>query len=244
MSVFRHPIRFVLLGVMLALIVGVTPAFAGPVVTDSYLPPSNASGDGWVLNTTFPQVAQSFTASVGGTLDSATFWMSKYNYVPTGPVYAELYAITGTYGLDSVPIGPPLATSAAVDAATLSATWPAYAPTTFVFDNTFSLAAGTRYAIALRFAGTGPGGGVWVADFWDTAALGHSGNNSGTWGDGSWKPGQSEGYADTDNYFEVYVNETAPPIVSTPASSPWSLALIAGLGLVAVRVIRRTRAAA
>ena len=41
---------------------------------------------------------------------------------------------------------------------------------------------------------------------------------------------QDVGYPDIDNYFEVYVNEPAET-VSTPASSPSSLALMAALAV-------------
>ena len=43
---------------------------------------------------------------------------------------------------------------------------------------------------------------------------------------------------------EVTVEEPPPPAVSTPASAPWSLALLGLIGLVAVPVIRRARATA
>ena len=44
--------------------------------------------------------------------------------------------------------------------------------------------------------------------------------------------------------FQVTVEEPPPPVVSTPASSLWSLALIMLIGLAAVPVVRRVRATA
>jgi len=49
-------------------------------------------------------------------------------------------------------------------------------------------------------------------------------------------------YDSTKMDLEVTVEEPPPPAVSTPASSPWTLALIALIGLAAVPVIRRMRA--
>lgn len=57
-------------------------------------------------------------------------------------------------------------------------------------------------------------------------------------------PGSTDHYWDsTEVDFDVSVEEP-PPAVSTPANSPWSLALIALIGLAAVPVVRRVRATA
>jgi len=53
-------------------------------------------------------------------------------------------------------------------------------------------------------------------------------------------PGATYSYDSTKVEFSVEVVD--PPVVSTPASSAWSLALLAGMGVAAVPVIRRRRA--
>jgi hypothetical protein len=58
-------------------------------------------------------------------------------------------------------------------------------------------------------------------------------------------PGSTDYYWDSTQVdLEISVEEPPPPAVSTPASAPWSLALLALIGLAAVPVIRRTRATA
>lgn len=93
-------------------------------------------------------VGQSFPGN-GGVLSYASFELSKLG-TPTGDVTAVLYAHSGTYGTSSVPTGAALATSAAIDASTLTAT-----PTDYLFDfseQPYTLASGTNYVIALLHA--------------------------------------------------------------------------------------------
>jgi len=200
-------------------------AAASPVVADSNPSPgATGSGSGWGITPNRPQAAQTFTA-IAGTLDSADFYLEKLGN-PTGSMYAVVYAMTGTYGSDSVPTGPPLATSAAVNASTIRS----YVPIPFHFDNTLSLAEGTHYAVALRYDGTDPNN--WVSFRLDTAR--HHPGNPSLYQGSKWWP--SSMY---DAYFAVYENPPAP-VVPTPASSEWSLALLAVSALgVAGEVMRR-----
>jgi MYXO-CTERM domain-containing protein len=55
-------------------------------------------------------------------------------------------------------------------------------------------------------------------------------------------PNGNYGGDTTQIEFAVTVAETVPPVVSTPASSAWSVALLMGLGFAAVAVTRRRRA--
>ena len=64
------------------------------------------------------QSGQSFSVSVGGTLNSCAFYLFQ-DGSPTGYCYAKIYAHSGTYGTSSLPTGDALAVSDAVDVSTL-----------------------------------------------------------------------------------------------------------------------------
>ena len=181
-------------------LVFVGQAFAAVVTTDSY--PYAGADYGYQLNSDFPRVAQSFTANVGGTLDSAKFWLAAWPEAASGSCYAELWAITGTYGLDSIPTGVPLATSASVDVSSL-ALQPNWQAVTFQFDNNYTLTAGTQYAIVAHYENPYPNAGA--ISFNHSGSSSHSGNSSQYWTtSGSWS---TEYYSANDVYFEVYVND-------------------------------------
>lgn len=71
---------------------------------------------------------------------------------PTGNMYLEIYAHTGTYGTDGKPTGSALATSSNVNVAALTG---AYTTMTFSFtgSNQIHLATGTNYVFVVRYAG-------------------------------------------------------------------------------------------
>jgi hypothetical protein len=152
MSARRKLVHIVLLGVLLALALGATPAFGAALLADSY-PESNSSTTWGLAGLTQTELGQSFTA-IGGTLDSATFYLSR-QLSPSGDVHALLYAHSGAFGSTGVGSGAPLATSSPVAAATLGDT-PQLV--TFHFDNTVSLAAGTKYVIVVRYPAGAPAG--------------------------------------------------------------------------------------
>lgn len=90
---------------------------------------------------------QSFTTPAGSyILDSADFKMLKVG--SPGFVTAQLYAHSGTYGVSSLPTGPVLAESDAVDGTTLQTT---VAIQTFTFsgDQRILLSPNTYYCIAV-----------------------------------------------------------------------------------------------
>lgn len=89
------------------------------VLLDSYVIPSTGSGStvmsayGWI------EAAQSFNSGVGGVLDSVEWYMARRGNPPEN-IIAKVFAHGGTYGINSVPTGPPLAVSDPVLAVTLN----------------------------------------------------------------------------------------------------------------------------
>lgn len=214
--------------VLVAVLILPAAAAAAPVLTDSY---AFSNGDGgwhgvggpWAI----PYVGQTFTANVGGTLDSAVFALADYfnngDPLPTGEMRAQLFAVTGTYGVDSHPTGPPLATSASVEVSTAGLPRPpASKLIKFSFDKTYVLSAGTRYAIMVNY--TEP---FAIVAQGDGTSPTHSGNTAQLYG--WWRT-----YV-TDTVFEVYVN----PPTSTSAASTLTLSVLAAAGLVVAFIMRR-----
>lgn len=204
-------------------------ASAAPVVADSY----SDTNRNMVLSAPGAAPAgQSFTA-IDGTLDSVAFHLTKQG-VPTGNAYAVLYSHSGTYGTSSVP-GSQLATSAPVDVSTIGPT----GLVTFTFNNSISLAAGTKYFISfVHPSGVPPN---YIGLGMDNSAPTHSGNLTFQ-SLNVWFP--QVGF---DAVFYIYETPPAPaavPISSVPASSAWSLGLLASLGLAAATVFSRRKAVA
>jgi len=227
MSASRRLFRIVLLGVLLAFIVGVTPAYAAPVVADSW--PGGVEF-WWGFHSSYDGLGQSFTA-IDGTLDSVQFRLTKWGN-PTGTLRAFVYSHSGLFGNASVP-GTLLATSAPVDISTLTAVIPADQLVTFAFDNTVALDAGTNYVVTVERSGFADADNG-LAAVSTNDVPGHPGNGCTRQTGIGWM--QNTSY---DMVFSVF--ETPPAVVSTPAASPWSLAIVAALGLGAVVVIRRVR---
>ncbi len=109
------------------------------VLADSYWGP--VSYDWYLSLQDFLEAGQVFTA-VNGTLDSASFSLSKYGN-PPDMMYARLWALSG-----GIPTGVPLATSIGVPASSLGEDT---AEIRFYFDNTYHLQAGAKYAITLYY---------------------------------------------------------------------------------------------
>jgi hypothetical protein len=224
-----HKFIFVLCTAVVVALLLPAMALAAPVLADSYAE-SNADGEAWYAS---PSLAgQSFTA-IAGTVDSAKLSLWRTGN-PTGQIRAYIYALSGVYGTDSVPTGAPLATSAPVDAAALGTT---AGLVTFSFNNTVSLTAGQKYFLVVDFpVGTMP------TDFsilgYNGIGTGHPGNASENLDGTAWT-----GYDFADFVFYVYETPPAPPVVSTPSSSTWSLSLLA-LGGFGVAFVTRKRVAA
>lgn len=148
-------------------------------IADSYSE-SNQDDEIGIYNGYYDSVGQSFTATEG-TLSSCKFYLSKTGS-PTGSAYAKLYAHTGTFGINGVPTGSPLATSDAFDVSTLTGY---YALKTFTFSgaNQIELTNGTNYVIVVEYSGGDSSNYVLVG--LDLSTLAHSGNGvysiSGSW---------------------------------------------------------------
>ena len=91
---------------------------------------------------------QSFTGD-GKILDSCKFCLYR-GYLTTGTIVAKVYAHTGTFGVDGVPTGSPLATSEIVDVSIFS--YIDFESITFNFTgaNKITLANGTKYCVVLE----------------------------------------------------------------------------------------------
>ena len=159
---------------------------------DNYLPISNLTGD------VYQALGQSFTGD-GGLLHSIKFYI-KRNSVPTGNLYANIYAHTGTYGVSGKPTGSALATSSAIDVSTVDTS---VALVTFTFWNTnkITLTNGTKYVAVIDGSGvidTEGFGSRRIDVGVDESSPTYSGNQSMLF-EGSWS-----GVASTDLCFYVY----------------------------------------
>lgn len=141
--------KYIITAGVLVLTIGIWwyTASAAIVVVDSYSE-SNQNTSCAVYSPTLKGCGQTFTAT-GTTLDSAVFYVSKFG-APTGSVYAVLYAISGTSGVNGTPTGSALATSDAFDISTLTTS---HALKTFTFSGAdrYSMVNGTNYAIVLEY---------------------------------------------------------------------------------------------
>ena len=156
-----------------------------------------------VDNATILGIAQSFANGANATLlTKAIFRLKVGAGTPTGDMTAILYAHSGTFGSSSIPTGAALATSDAISAATLDAT---YRDVTFTFSGTeiVSLAASTNYCIAIEHP-TADGSNYVHADGDSTGS--HGGNKSAQ--NGGWVAAAAE-----DLQFAVF---TSPAISEIP----------------------------
>lgn len=111
-------------------------------IVDSY---SETNKDTGVYEYSPGKIGQSFTG-VAGNITSCKFYLQKVGS-PTHNLYAVLYAHSGTFGTSSVPTGAALATSDAVDASSLPAS---FGLVTFTFSSTYAMSAATKYVISLE----------------------------------------------------------------------------------------------
>lgn len=150
----------------------------------------------------FEKIGQSFTGD-GNTLNSCKFYLKKKGS-PTGNVTANIYAHSGTFGVNGVPTGSPLATSDNVDVSTISAS-NELVTFTFTGDNNITLTNGVHYFIIISYIGSGTdniGVGVDVILSGTTDGNYASLNNEG----GSWTS-----TTNTITCFYVYTKEDNKP---------------------------------
>ncbi|MCX6814650.1 MAG: hypothetical protein NTY20_03310 [Candidatus Aenigmarchaeota archaeon] len=91
------------------------------------------------------KVYQSFTGN-GAPLKKVKFYLKKEGN-PTGNAYVKLYTHSGTFGVDSVPTGSPLASSDSFDVSTMTTS---YQLITFEFTAPYTLVNGTYYCLVLE----------------------------------------------------------------------------------------------
>jgi hypothetical protein len=129
-------------------------------------------------------LGQSFLGN-GGALTRAGFWLGKIGS-PTGNMWLEVRAHTGTYGVNGVGTGPALATSTTRAQSTLT-TPPKWED--FTFDGTFTLVAGTPYVIVLVIDAWSSGNTYTIG--YDNSSPTHPGNRVNSDGT-TWFPSATE----------------------------------------------------
>jgi len=112
---------------------------------------------------------QSFTGD-GRTLDSCVFYMKKSGSGVTGNIICEIYAHTGTFGVDGEPTGAALATTT-VSIPTLSTSY-GLIKFTFHGANRITLVNGTKYFTIVRSDDVSDS----VLLGMDNVTVGHAGN--------------------------------------------------------------------
>ena len=147
-----------------------------PVISDSY--DSGITSAASLHLGANVAVGQTFNASVGGYVNKAQFYLSKTG-APTGNVTAAIYALTGTPGTTGKATGTALATSAAVDIASVPSLRTLI---TFEFPTSVELTQGTGYVVAVQYSGGD--GSNYLAYYYDVDA-GDVGANA-TYSDGAW----------------------------------------------------------
>lgn len=148
--------------------------------------------------------AQSFIG-IQGVLETVK-WLVGKGGSPTGSVYAKIYAHSGTYGTSSVPTGSALATSDAIDVATLSGT--ALVSFTFSGANRITFDVTTKYAVSIEYIGGS--GANYLSTGHDTSSPSHSGNSS-SWNGAAWVAEVSK-----DRVFGVVVSNIVQEYVENP----------------------------
>jgi hypothetical protein len=125
------------------------------------------------------------------TISSIKFDLAKVGS-PSGLIYANVYACTGTPGSTGIPTGASLGTSIGIDASTLSTSWTLVE---FTFATPVSIAAGANYCISASYSG---GNGIYTVY---TGLDGISPSHPGNWFVNGWRAIPSY-----DMIFYVYGN--------------------------------------
>jgi hypothetical protein len=128
-------------------------------------------------------IGQSFTGD-GNPLTYCDFYLYASITIPTGIIYAKLYAHTGTFGTNGIPTGPVLATSGPVNASLVGLS---HALIRFGFEGIQCITptSGTKYVITLSHAEDASGNHVWASRTDNEGHLDrHDGN--GSYKDSNW----------------------------------------------------------
>ena len=140
------------------------------VLCDSYSE-SNIDTSDSIYGSDHVGAGQTFTGN-GKVLRSAKMWMKKTGS-PTGTATFQIYAISGTYGTDSIPTGSALATSGTIDVSTLDGTLTGH-ELTFSGANKITLGNGTHYALVCYYDGGDASNKIEIGT--DSSSTTHSGN--------------------------------------------------------------------
>lgn len=169
-------------------------------IADSYSE-SNASLDDGLYSSNNAN-GQTFRGD-GRRLHSADFYIYKVGTV-TGTVYAKLYNISGTSGVNGKPTGSAIAISEGIDVSNIQ-TFPRYLQK-FIFKgaNRVKLDSSTDYAITIEFSGTNFSNCIRYS--LDNSSPSHSGNRVFTNFSG-W-----ESTAGVDTIFYVYTKPLENPL--------------------------------
>ena len=92
---------------------------------------------------------QAFTGN-GAKILSAKFHILMGGYIWES-VHAVVYAHSGTFGSDGIPIGSPLAVSESIDVSELPTSYADWISFNFIGSNQFQTVAGTKYFVVLEF---------------------------------------------------------------------------------------------
>lgn len=170
--------------------------YAASAIIDSYSETTRDSSMGLYSGNNIG-IGQSFTNSNSNRLDKVKFYIERYGN-PSGNVTATIYAHTGTYGTDGKPTGAVLATSDAVNVATVSDS--NFVLTEFIFSgaNEITLSAGIQYIAVINFSGGDSSNNLMVGMHGTSPT--HSGNASYSTNLSSW----SALSTDYDLCFYVY----------------------------------------
>ena len=166
-------------------------------------------------------IGQSFTGD-GRPITSCDFYLHSFISLPTGTVYAKLYAHTGTFGINGKPTGPVLATSKPVSASLAGAEESAI-NFGFVGVERVTPVNGTKYVITLEHAEDASGNHVFARRTDNVGYLDkHSGN--GSYKDPNWIVLPNS----VDYIFHVYTGDPSDivkPVITLIGKSTIGLAV-------------------
>jgi len=166
-------------------------------------------------------LGQSFTGD-GREITSCDFLLYSSFIPATGIIYAQLYAHTGTYGIDSRPTGPILAISKPVNAS-LVTPHENFINFGFVGGQRFTTVNGTKYVITLVHPQDASGNHAWAKRTDNEGHLDrHNGN--GSYKDTNWIALPFS----TDFIFHVYTGDpldTTPPVITLNGNMAINVAL-------------------
>lgn len=141
-----------------------------PTLIDSYSE-SNYSASIQLYDNSVTRAGQSFQNANSIVLSSCKFYLQKGGSA-SGDVIAEIYAHSGTFGSNSVPTGSPLATSDAIAATSLPASF-GLVEFTFSGANKITLSASTYYVVIVKYLGPSS-----ISIGRDSSSPAHAGNQT------------------------------------------------------------------